>query len=347
MRVLVTGATGFIGANVVRAHLKRGDTVRCLVRKTSPSLALDGLGVEKIEGSLSDAGGLVRALQGCDGVQHIAGLFDPSPGGAARMREVHVDGTRRLLEAAAQAGVRRVVLCSSSITVGWGPLDRPGDEDTPIPDADRVFPPGSGLRAYLDTKRESEALAVVAAEQGVEVPIVNPDYVIGPWDLKPTSGALIVAIARRPIPFYPAGGKCFVDAGDCGQGHVLALERGVAGRRYLLGNHNMSYKDFMTLVARIVGSAPPFLPLPGLVVGLASRAGALYAAFGPGGKAGFDPTVITSMQEKRYRNGARARTELGLPCTSVESAVETAWTWFREHGYAPRRSWLKGARRYV
>jgi dihydroflavonol-4-reductase len=347
MRVFVTGATGFIGANVVRAHLDRGDTVRCLVRKTSSSLAIDGLPVERVEVSLADVQGLERALEGCDGIQHVAGLFDPGPLGAARMHEVHVTGTRNLIQAAAAAGVRRMVLCSSSITVGWGPRDRPGDEDTPIPDEDRVFPPATALRAYLETKRASEALARSAEDQGVEVPVVNPDYVIGPWDQKPTSGAIIVALARRPIPFYPTGGKCFVDAGDCALGHVFALERGLPGRRYLLGNFNLSYRDFMTLTARIVGSVPPFLPIPHAAVRLASQVGALYGRLVPHGGDGFDPYVLQSMQEERYRCGARARDELGIPCTPIETAIERAWAWFRDHGYAPRRGWSKGARRYA
>jgi nucleoside-diphosphate-sugar epimerase len=204
VRVLVTGGSGFLGANVVRKLLERGDSVRALVRGTSPGLALDGLAIERVVCGLDDRRGLGEACRGMDAVLHVAGLYDPGPGGEDAMYAVHVTGTKNLLEAAGEARVPRAVVCSSSITVGFGPRDRPGDEETAL--NPNVYGARGPLRTYYETKLASEALARKASEDGLPTSIVNPDYVLGAWDLKPTSGASIVWIAKAPIPVHPRGG---------------------------------------------------------------------------------------------------------------------------------------------
>ncbi len=334
MRVFVTGGTGFVGAHVVRAHLARGHRVRCALRPSSSPRTLEGLQVERVEVALDDPRDLRRALRGCDGIQHVAGLFDPTPGGIARMRQVHVDATQALCDAALELGIPRFVLCSSSITLGWGSLQDPADEESPLPDPDRVYGRGTALRAYFDSKLESEAIARQAVERGLGAVTVNPDFVVGSWDVKPTSGAIILAMARRWIPFHPRGGKCFVDAADCGLGHLLALEKGRAGRRYLLGTQNLDYRSFMEKVARVVGRPPPLLPLPRSITRAAGLLGAGLARLGSKRAAGLNPEVLRSMQASRYRDGSRARSELGLPSTPIEQSVAAAWAWFVEHGYA-------------
>lgn len=333
MKVLVTGATGFVGAHVVRALLARGDEVRCLVRK--PNQLVEGLPVELVTAPLTprdraDQEDLLKAVDGCDGILHVAGVFATGPGARRTMRDVHVFGTRALCEAAVKTGVRRMVLCSSSVTVGFGPRDAPGDEDTPL-DPTPVYGRTGPLRWYYDTKAQSETLAT--GWGGVEVVVLNPDYVIGALDVKPTSGSLIVAMGKHWIPFWPRGGKCFVDAEDCAQAHLAALDKGVPGRRYLLGNENLSYREFMGIVAEVTGQRPPVAPLPDLAVLLAAEAGKLGARVDPHRFAGLDPAVLSSMQQERYRSGRRAREELGMPTTPIRTSVEKAYAWFRDHGY--------------
>ena len=332
MTVLVTGATGFIGANLVRRLLERGDRVRCLIRK--PNLCLEGLDVELVTAPLGDRpeeiAALREAVRGCTGVYHVAGLFDPSPGGQQRMRKVHIYGTRGLLRAAEREGVRRMVVCSSSITVGFGPEGAPADEDAPV-DPDPIYGRSGALRDYYNTKLQEEQLSLGWSD--VEVVVVNPDYILGPWDVKPTSGQLIVTMAKQWVPFYPRGGKCFQHVRDCADGHILAMDRGTPGRRYLLGNENLSYKAFMGIVAEVVGQRPPAAPLPDVAVRAAGFAGRLGSEIDPHRFAGLDEQVLRSMQQERYRSGARAHTELGVPQTPIREAVEEAYAWFRAHGY--------------
>ncbi len=343
MKILITGGTGFIGANVVRAHLARGDRVRCTIRPSSPCSNLEGLDVEIVEAYLEKPQTLGEALDGCEAIQHLAGLYDNSPQGPPRMNSVHVRGTRNLCEAALASGVKRMVLCSSSITIGFGSMENPGNEDSPIGNIDAVYPPGTPLRAYHDSKLHAERMVRDYLSRGLETVIVNPDYVVGPWDIKPTSGSIILAMARIPVPFYPLGGKCFIDSRDCAEGHVSALYEGRPGRRYLLGNHNLDYRSFMTMAARVLGCSPPRLPLPRAATTSLALLGGFLARAGLPIPAALDPDVLGSMQEQRYRDGSRAREELSLPNTPIETSIKDAWNWFRRMGYAKRHG--AGSRR--
>jgi len=332
MKVLVTGATGFIGANLVRRLLERGDEVRCLIRK--PNVCLEGLDVELVTAPLGDRpdeiAALRQAVRGCEGIYHVAGLFDPSPGGDDRMRQIHIFGTRGLLRAAEREGVRRVVICSSSVTVGFGPRSAPGDEDSPI-DPAVIYGRTGALREYYNSKLQEEKLSLGWSD--LEVVVVNPDYILGPWDVKPTSGQLIVTMAKGWIPLYPRGGKCFQHVRDCADGHILAMDRGEPGRRYLLGNENLSYQEFMGLVAEVVGQRPPIAPVPSVLMRAAGAVGQLVSELDPHRFAGLNAPVLMSMQQQRHRSGDRAHRELGVPQTPIKHAIEEAYAWFRDHGY--------------
>ena len=333
MRYVVTGATGFLGANLVRKLVDDGHEVLALIRKANP--LVDGLPIELSTASITsttpeDLDRLQEVLVGYDGIFHVAGIFDPSPGGAQRMHDVHVGATKNICVAAKGAGVRRVVLCSSSITVGFGAYDAPGDEDTPY-NADEMYGTKGALRAYHDTKLESER--IVLNHPGVEGVVVNPDFILGPWDVKPTSGQLIVTMAQRWVPFYPAGGKCFQSAHDCAVGHVLAMDKGRAGRRYLLGSHNHSYREFMHMVAEVVGRRPPAFKLPPVVAAAAGVAGRIGQRIDAHRFAGLDPHVLKSMSAFRYRRDDRARTELGLEPEPIQFGIERAYRWFIDRDY--------------
>jgi dihydroflavonol-4-reductase len=327
-RTLLTGATGFVGANVARHLLAAGHEVVCVVRK--PNLCVEGLPVTLVQARLDDEEAMVRAMEGCSGVLHVAGIFDPGPGGRDAMWSLHVTATEVLLRAAGRQAIDRFVTCSSSVTVGFGPLANPGDEDSPI-DPDRIYGRSGSLRDYYDSKLESERLTFAAG--GV---VVNPDFVLGAWDVKPTSGQLLLTTARRGLPVYPAGGKCFVDADDCAIGHIAALERGRPGRRYLLGNWNLSYQEFIGMCARAAGRRPPLVAIPPLFLRAAGRVGSLLQRVDAHRFAGLEGNVLVAMTQPRYRSGRRSWEELGVPRTPMEETVEKTLRWFRDHGYLAR-----------
>jgi dihydroflavonol-4-reductase len=332
-KVFLTGGTGFIGANVARSLVARGYEVVCLTRRSSPGLCLEGLPVQLVQADLNDLSALSRAMEGCEDIYHLAGVFDASPQGKQLMQAVHVDGTRQLCEASLKVGARRFLLCSSSVTVGYGPLSAPGDEDSAPPDLDSIYGHDGPLRWYHDSKAEAEQLVHSFHARGLETVTVNPDYIIGAWDIKPTSGALVLTIAKGWIPFYPRGGKCFQDVEDCAEGHVLAMEKGRVGERYLLGNENHSYRSFMSIIGQVVGRRPPLLPMPRLAGEALGLVGAVGNRFDAHRFTGLNRYVLRSMAQERYRSGDKAVRELGVPQTPLYVAVEKAHRWFRDHGY--------------
>jgi len=333
MRYAVTGATGFLGANLVRTLLRENHEVLALIR--TPNELVDGLPIQLSTVPLlgddsAQREALENLLVGCDGIFHVAGIFDPSPGGTQRMHDVHVKATENLCAAAVGAGVPRIVLCSSSITVGFGSLEAPGNEETPY-DPDKVYGQTGALRAYHDTKLEAERLLL--SQTDVEGVVVNPDFILGPWDVKPTSGQLIVTMAQRWVPFYPTGGKCFQSAGDCARGHLLAMQKGQPGRRYLLGSHNLSYREFMGMVADVVQRRPPAWRLPKTIASAAGLVGQVGQRLDAHRFAGLDPHVLKSMTTLRYRTDERARLELGLTPEPIQEGIEAAYAWFCDRGY--------------
>jgi len=174
---------------------------------------------------------------------------------------------------------------------------------------------------------------LVLGWRGMECIVVNPDYIIGPWDIKPTSGALIVRMAKNYVPFYPKGGKCFLGAVDCARAHIAAMEKGRPGQRYLLGYHNQSYQQMMTSIAEVVGRKAPKLAMPSALLGLAGRAGNWASRIDKHRFAGLDVNVLRSMQQERYRSGAKMLRELEIKPQDIKVSIEEAYKWFLQHGY--------------
>lgn len=328
MRALITGGTGFLGANLA-AHLRqRGWTVRILRRATSSLEAVQDLEVEHAVGDVLDPDSLRRAMIGCEVVFHTAAISAYWRTPAAEIMRVNVDGTRNVLAAARDMNVRRVVVTSSLAALG---VPAPGTlltEDHPY-----NLPPGRFFYGY--SKALAEAIARSFLEQGLEVVIVNPSVILGPRDLHRISGSLILEMARGRVPALPPGGVNVVAVEDMARGHELAMMRGRPGERYILGGENLTYRELAERIAAVVGVPAPRRVLPPWAVkGLAALA-RLANALGIALPVGADQLWLSA--HFIWCDGRKAEAELGYrPEIPVEEAIRRAWAWYQATGRSPR-----------
>jgi dihydroflavonol-4-reductase len=253
--VLVTGATGFLGEHLCRVLVEQGRVVRGLARSRSGVLA--ELGVEHVRGDVLDGPELDRALEGMDAVFHLAGAVSRDPDDAQRMMRLHVDGTRRVLDRMAAAGIPRMILASTSGTIGVSKDEEILDETAPY--AEQIV---AGW-PYYASKIYQERLAFEHGTRlGIEVVAVNPSLLLGPGDRRLSSTGDVRKFIKRKVPVVPDGGISFVDARDAAAATASALNNGRAGERYLLGGPNWTMKEFFGRLGRVANVAPPRLKLP-------------------------------------------------------------------------------------
>jgi dihydroflavonol-4-reductase len=324
-RVLVIGATGCIGNNVVRACLETGWRVRALRRATSKTWMLEGLDVEEATGDLGDVQSLLEAMKGCEVVFHAAAYYPLHSLDMARSLREAVSGMRNVLSAVEAARVERLVYTSTLTTVG-APSE-PGR----LADERDFYLPGSTGSAYFESKWAMEAEAWRAIAWGLPVVIVNPTAVFGPWDVKPATGEILLNVAKGRLPVWLDLQANVVDARDVGRGQVLAAERGRVGQRYILGGENLGLREALTLTAQEAGVRPPrwqvSLGLVGTVVQVGEALGRLPLV---------TPLPLEHFKtigEWRALNVDKARRELGLETRPFLETVRDTLAWFRKYGY--------------
>jgi dihydroflavonol-4-reductase len=328
MKTLVTGGTGFLGANVVRALLQRGAEVRALVRPRSDTRNLDSLDVELVAGDLRDRGSLEAALEGCDTMYHVAAMYALWARHPQDIYDSNVTGTINILEAAAQAGVQKIVYTSSVSTIGLPKDGTPGTEETPLSPEDMVS-------HYKRSKYLAEQEVLKYAQRGLPVVIVNPSFPVGAWDVKPTpSGQVIVNFLRGKIPAYVDTGVNVVDVEDVAIGHILAAEKGRVGERYILGHANLTLSELFQLLAQVSGMAAPRLRVP-YGVAYVSACVSEFMARTITHKPPFVTLAGVRLSRKRmFFDASKAVRELGFPQTPAVDALRKAVQWFRAYGYA-------------
>lgn len=328
MTALVTGATGFVGAAVVRRLLARGETVRVLIRPSSDRRNIADLPVEIAEGDLNDPATLPSALMGCRSLYHVAAdyrLWIPDP---APMYHANVDGTCALIRGAMAAGIERIVYTSSVAVLGRTLDGRPADEETPVTLDDMI---GHYKRSkYL----AEEAVRVLIETESAPVIIVNPSTPVGPRDIKPTpTGRMIVEAAAGRMPAYVDTGLNIVHVDDVAEGHLLAHDKGHIGERYILGGEDMTLAEILGAIAGIVGRSPPKVRLPhNLILPIAIFAEAWARLFKTG-----EPFVtidgIRMAKKHMFFSSAKAEAELGYKHRNPLDALRDAVTWFQGNGY--------------
>ncbi len=325
MKVLVTGATGFIGGNLVRALKARGYDVRALVRDQSSTLTLENTGVEVAPGDVRDRESVARALEGCQAVFHCAALYTFWSLKPQEVYQVNVKGTKTVFEEALKSGVKGAVYTSTVSTIGI-PKKGVGTEEMEPSPRDLIG-------HYKRSKYQGEKEALRAASKGLPVVVVNPTAPVGPWDVKPTpTGGIVLDFLRGRIPAYVNTGMNMVDVEDVATGHILALEKGQPGQRYILGNRNMTLKELLRTLESITGKKGPRLRVPiNLVVALG-----IIDQLIEGKLLRRRPRIpLEGMRVARkpmYVSSAKAIRELGLPQSPVEGALEKAVRWFRDNG---------------
>jgi dihydroflavonol-4-reductase len=329
MKTLVTGGTGFVGANVVRLLLQRGIEVRALVRPRSDTRNLDSLDVELVAGDLRDRVSLEAALEGCDAVYHVAAMYALWTSDPRQIYDSNVTGTVNLLEAAGMAGVRRIVYTSSVATIGLPKDGTPGTEEV-------ALQPEELVSDYKRSKYLAEQEVLKYAQRGLPVVIVNPSFPVGAWDVKPTpSGQIIVNFLRGKIPAYVNTGLNVVDVEDVALGHLLAAEKGRIGERYILGHANLTLPAMFQLLQQVSGVRAPSIRIP---YGLAYLS-ACVSEFVANTVTHTPPFVtlagVKLSRKRMFFDASKAMRELGFPQTSAIEALRKAVEWFRRHGYAP------------
>lgn len=340
---LVTGATYFLGAHVARALARRGEIVRCLPasaageaapargpgapeRRAAVTSACDGGTLHWLEGGVQDSRALRRAAEGCAVVYHCDEDYRVWTEDPAEVYRHNVEGTRRVLQAARAAGVERVVHTSSVGClgrIGGGGL---ADEETPVRREDTVG-------HYQRSKFMAERVVDEAVDRGVPVVVVNPPASVGEMDFRPTPvGRLVVDFLNRSVPAYMEAGRNFVDARDVARGHLLAAERGVPGRRYVLGGRNLTVREFLELLSRLTGLPAPRVRMPQWVA--LAYAGVQEARERLlGGRPRLSLEEARAARQKLFFDASRAERELGWTASPLEEALERAVRWFREGGY--------------
>lgn len=319
MRVFVTGGTGFVGANLVRVLLQQGYTVKALARANSQLDNLRNLDVEIVTGDLNDPD-LYKQMQGCQAVFHVAAHYSLWQADKDMLYRCNVQGTRNVLAAARKAGIERTVYTSSVAAIGV--------KEGGIADETYQSPVEKLIGDYKKSKYYAEQEAVKAAQLGQDIVIVNPSTPIGPFDIKPTpTGDMIVRFLRRQMPFYLDTGLNFIDVRDVAHGHILALEKGKSGDRYILGNQNLTMKVLLNQLGEITGipapksSIPQWIPL--------SVAWFDERILAPLGKAPSVPLDGVKMaKQKMFYDASKAVRELGLPQTAIATALKDAVHWF-------------------
>ena len=329
MKVFITGATGFVGSHVARAYAAGGAELRLLTRKTSNLAGLEGLNAETVVGDLRQVEGLRSALTGCDALVHVAADYRLWVRDPDEMYAANVGGTRELLKLAREVGVPRVVYTSSVATMGFDEAGTIVDEATPVS--------AEMIGHYKRSKYMAEREAIQAARAGQHVMILNPTTPIGPGDAKPTpTGRIVVDFLNKNFPAYVETGLNLVDVDEVARMHVVALERGTPGERYILGGENLTLKQILDRLSAISGLPSPTMKVPHSV----AMAFAFFDENFTGKLLGKEPraTVEAVRMGKKmmFASSAKAVRELGFDVLPVYPALRAAVEWFWEHGYAPR-----------
>jgi nucleoside-diphosphate-sugar epimerase len=328
MTCLVTGATGHLGANLVRRLIKDGRKVRVLLHEASgaDNVAVDGLPVERVYGDIRNLEAMRAATLGVSEVFHAAAKISTITGGEREIYDINVLGTRNVLRAAKDAGVRRVVVTGSFSAVGHTP-ERPSREEDPFFPFDEHLP-------YAFTKAFVEQECWTAVAAGQDVVVATSCALLGPHDYFPSRmGAVLRDFSNGKMRAYIPGGFDFVAARDICEGHVLAMEKGVSGQKYIFSTRFVEVDELMAIMSRVSGQPLPPLRLPPVVMSAVAHVSTfVFTRFFPNKPLRFTPFAVKYLQMRRRADTRKAQRELGFRPSSIEDAIQEAYDDFARRG---------------
>jgi dihydroflavonol-4-reductase len=326
MKVLLSGADGFLGSHIAAALHAKGHDIRALIQPGRNTRVIDELPVERFIGDLTERRDIAEAVKGCDALINTAASTSVWPSRAKEIWKINYAAVRLLADAALAEKLKVFVHIGTANSFGPGSKEEPGSEENPFRD-------GKYGLDYIDSKRGAQELLLrYHKEEGLPVKIINPSFMLGPKDTKPGSGQMIISVAEGRVPGYTAGGKNYIHVRDVADAAVSALENGETGQCYLAANRNMSYREAFECIAETVGCRAPKLPIP---PSAAVCIGAIGSCVGRiTGKAPMLSLPMARLANAScYYSGEKARRELGMPRRSIEDAVREAYQWFLENNY--------------
>ena len=330
MKAFVTGATGFVGSHVARALAEQGADLRLLVRSSSRTDNIAELRAEVVKGDLCQPESLRKAMSGCEFVFHVAADYRIWVRDPEQMYRANVEGTRAIIQAAQETGVRRVIYCSSVATMGFTRTGEIVDESTPVSLDDMVG-------HYKRSKFMAEQIALEAGRKGANIVVVNPTTPIGERDIKPTpTGRIVVDFLNRKFPAYVDTGLNLADVKEVARGHLLAMEKARPGERYILGGENLTLKQILDKLAALTGLPSPSMKVPHAVAMGFAAFDQLFTGVLMGKEPRATIDAVKMGRKKMYASSAKAERELGYRVVAVEDALRRAVEWFRVNHYAER-----------
>ena len=328
MLAFLTGATGFVGSHVARALVAQGADLRLLVRSGSDLRNIQELQAERVVGDLRDAASLKKAVGGCDVVFHVAADYRLWVRDPEEMYRSNVEGTRAILDAARENKVRRVVYTSSVATMGFQSNGYLADEDSPVSLANMIGP-------YKRSKFMAEEIAIQAGKSGMDVVVVNPTTPVGERDIKPTpTGRIVVDFLKKKFPAYVDTGLNLVDVAECARGHVVALEKGKNGERYILGGENLTLKQILDKLAAITGLPSPKIRVPYAVALATGVVDQVFTGYIRRREPRATIDAVRMGRKKMFVSSGKAERDLGWRTLPVDGGLRRAVEWFQANGYA-------------
>jgi len=330
MKVLVTGPDGVLGSNLLRELLSKGYNVTALVEDGKKSPTIDDLPITRIGGNLLNEDEIVNATKGMDIVIHCAASTNMFPGRSEIVNKVNIGGTENIIKGCQINGIKRLIHCGTANSFASGTIDNLGTEKN-------EYAAWHYKLDYMDSKYKAQLLVLKAVkEDGLDALVVNPTFMIGPYDSRPSSGTMVLSVYKGKVPGYTLGGKNFVAVKDVAVAITNAITKGKKGECYILGNENLTYKAAFEKIAATVYVKAPSRKLPTSIVKFMGRMVSFFATVFK-----FYPNLTKELAilstESHYYSPQKAREELGLPSTPIDVAIKECFDWFDENGYLDKK----------